>query len=182
MTQLKSIPRPEPGAGVATPKGEYVYLYDVDDMDKMPTRTVGKNTYADGLTLREGAKGIKVYATPGTIEPVIEKTGETDAVGFKCGFKWGFPGDSADEQVEILANKSVIGITKTCDSNRLKVYGDKCNPLRLQAFEPTDNAEANKRVFTLQQTMGGKTFPMIYTGELPAVAEVEPEPPASEGM
>lgn len=175
---MKSVGRPAPGAGVPTPKGEYVYLYDIDDIAKYPSRVPGTKSYATGLELKADAKGILFYATAGTIEPVIEKTGETDAVGFKNGFKWSYPGDSADAAIELMANRSFVGITKTCKDSGLKVYGSACKPLRLQSLEVTDNNEANKRVLTLQQVTPDDCLPMLYTGELPAVAEPEADAPS----
>lgn len=177
MASMKSVGRPAPGAGVPAPKGEYIYLYDVDDIAKFPVRVPGTKNYATGLELKADAKGTLFYATAGTIEPVIEKTGETDAVGFKNGFKWSYPGDNADAVIEVMSNRSFIGITKTCKGSSLKVYGSDCKPLRLQTLEVTDNNEANKRSITLQQVTPDDCLPMIYTGELPPVAEPEAETP-----
>lgn len=178
MASMKSVGRPAPGAGVPSPKGEFIYLYDVDDIAKYPTRTPGTKSYAAELELKAEAKGTLFYATAGTIEPVVEKTGTTDDVGFKNGFKWSYPGDNADAVIEVMANRSFIGITKTCKGDGLKVYGSECKPLRLQTLEITDNNEANKRVITLQQVTPDDCLPMLYTGELPAVAAPEADAPA----
>lgn len=174
MAQIKSVPRPEPGAGVPTPKGEYVYIYFTDDIEKEPAIVAGKTSYAEDFKLKEGAKGILFYSTPGTIEPVIEKTGETDSIAFTHGLKYTYPGPAADGVISQLANQSFVAFHKTCADGVAKKYGSKCCPLRFSDFAYTDNNEANKRELTYKAPSPEKYLPIDYTGELPAVEEDAP--------
>ncbi len=174
MAQIKSVPRPESGAGVPTPKGEYLYIYFTDDIEKEPAIVAGKTTYTEDFKLKEGAKGILFYSTPGTIEPVIEKTGETDSIAFTHGLKWAYPGAAADGVISQLANKSIVGLHKTCEGGVARKYGSKCKPLRLSDFAYTDNNETNKRELTFKGTLPEKYLPIDYTGELPPVEEDAP--------
>lgn len=174
MAQIKSVPRPEPGAGVPTPKGEYLYIYFTDDIEKEPTIVEGTTSYAENFTTKAATKGILFYATPGSIEPVIEKTGETDSIGFTHGLKWSYPGSAADGVISQLSNRSFVAFHKTCADGVARKFGSKCNPLRLSEFAYTDNKEANKREITAKGTSPEKYLPIDYTGELPAVDEEAP--------
>ncbi len=181
MAQIKSVPRPEPGAGVPTPKGEYVYIYFTDDIEKEPAFIPGKTSYSEDFKLKEGAKGILFYATPGTIEPANEKTGETDSIAFTHGMKWTYPGAAADGVISQLANQSIVAFHKTCAGGVARKFGSKCCPLRLSDFAYTDNNEANKRELTFKGATPEKYLPFEYTGELPAVEEDVPVEGGGEG-
>lgn len=181
MAQIKSVPRPEPGAGVPTPKGEYLYIYFTDDIEKEPVIVAGKTSYAEDFKLKTDGKGILFYATPGTIEPVIEKTGETDSIAFIHGLKYAYPGPAADGVISQLANKSFVAFHKTCAGGVARKYGSKCCPLRFSDFAYTDNNEANKREITFKATSPEKYLPIDYTGELPVVEEDAPVEGGGEG-
>ena len=174
--QIKSVPRPEPGAGVPTPKGEFLYLYFTDDIEKEPDIQLGKTAYtAEEFALKTGAKGIKFYATSGTIEPVIEKTGDTDSIGFTHGIKWAYPGAAADGVISLLANHSVVAFHQTCEGGISRKYGSKCCPLCFSEITYTDNKEANKREITFKGASPEKYLPIDISGDLPAVEEFEVE-------
>ena len=146
--QIKSVPRPEPGAGVPTPKGEFLYLYFTDDIEKEPDIQLGKTAYtAEEFALKTGAKGIKFYATSGTIEPVIS----------------------------LLANRSVVAFHQTCEGGISRKYGSKCCPLCFSEITYTDNKEANKREITFKGASPEKYLPIDISGDLPAVEEFEVE-------
>lgn len=172
-TQIKSVFRPEPGAGVATPKGEYVYIYFTDDIAKDIDVKPGVTVYSEGFELKEGAKGIKFYTTPGTIEAAVEKTGDQGAVGFTHGLKWAYPGSGADGAIAQLANRPFVAFHQTCKGGIARRYGSKCAPLCFSDFAYTDNKEANKREPTYKGAYPEAYLPIDYTGELPPVDETD---------
>ena len=75
----KSIGRPAGGAGNPTPKNPNVLLFDMEDVETYPTRTVGVTTASAGFKLKEGKKMFGLYLTPGSIELIQEPEGDADA-------------------------------------------------------------------------------------------------------
>lgn len=176
MYKKVSIPKNGDGAGCAIPKDPNIILVDVQDIKTEPTRTVG-NVVTDGnLTLEEGAKAIKIYATPSSIEEGYELSGEADAKGYKQKVSFEHPGDSDEINnfTEVAANKGFVLLVKQCDGSatgKTKIYGSKCNPMFL-SVENTNNKEAVKRKFDFTQEIAGKFLAGVYSGDEPEVADV----------
>lgn len=175
-----SIPK---SATLAAPviKNDEIIIIDADDVAAEPTRNFG-NTVADGnLSLAEGAKGIRIKVSAHTIECGYDQDGEVDAKGFKQRVAFDYPGDTeaANNFIEAFANRGVLILVKSCDTGKTKLYGRKCNPLRLTA-EPTDNNEASKVHMAFAQEVGSAYLPSVYSGTVPAVAD-DPEENAGNG-
>lgn len=174
MYKKVSIPKNGDGAGCAIPKDPNIILVDVEDIQTEPTRKVGNVVTEGDLTLKEGAEGIKIYATPSSIEEGFELSGEADAKGYKQKLSFEHPGDSDEINnfTEVAANKGFVMLVKQCDgtaAGKTKIYGSKCNPMVL-SVENTNNKEAVKRKFDFAQEIAGKFLAGVYSGEEPTVA------------
>lgn len=176
MYNKVSIPKNGDGAGCAIPKDPNIILVDVEDITAEPTRTVGNVATEGDLTLAEGAKAVKIYATPSSIEEGFELSGEADAKGYKQKVSFEHPGDSDEINnfTEVAANKGFVILVKQCDgtsTGKTKIYGSKCNPMVI-SVENTNNKEATKRKFDFAQEIAGKFLAGVYAGEEPEVAAV----------
>ena len=167
-----SIPKASAGAGAPLPKNPDIILIDVDDVTAEPTRSHGDTALSGDFTLKQGAKAVKIYATPTMIAPGFEVSGEADAKGFTKKLEFTHPGDdkAVNDFIEANVNKGLIALVGNCDNGTRKVYGSKCNPLYL-GVEPTLNNEATNHKMTLQQAMADAFLPGIYTGADVPVAD-----------
>lgn len=181
---IKSIGRPAGGAGNPTPKNPNVLLYDMDDVETYPTRTVGVTTASEGFKLKEGKKLFGLYLTPASIEIIQEAEGDADARGYKKGVKGEHPGNSVQSEdfIEYYSNKNIGAIVLNCNDKSARFVGDPCNPLSMKV-ETTESKEGTKKTITLQQDVRDEFRILTYTGELPEVTEETPAPtPASETL
>ena len=180
MTYTKvSIPKASEGAGAATIKNPTVIVVDVNDIATEPTREVGNTEVVGNLTLATGAKAVGVYATPSSINPTEESSGEVDARSCIKGVEYVHPGDSVAiaNHAEAFMNKGVVIIVRECDGSaagRARIIGSKCNPLYLQP-EYTNSNEATNRKFVWKQAQGDKFVIGTYSGTLPALADDAPD-------
>ena len=167
-----SIPRHEDG-GAPTIKNATVILVDINDIASEPTRTLGNTEVVGNLTLESGAKAVGVYATPSTIIPTEEQSGEVDARGIIKGVEYVHPGNSVAiaNHTEAFLNRPVVAIIRECDgaSGKTLIIGSKCNPLYLQP-EYTNSKEASNRKFVWKQDMPDKFVIGTYTGTIPDLA------------
>lgn len=173
MTYVKvSIPKASAGAGAPLPKNPLITIIDVDDVESEPTRSHGNTAMTGNFTLKTGAKALNIYATPTTIAPGYEVSGDADAKGFIKRLEFTHPGDdkAVNDFLEAFANKGMIALVGNCSDGTKKVYGSVCNPLYLSS-EPTLNNEATNHRITLQQAMADAFLPGIYSGEAVAIAE-----------
>lgn len=96
MTYVKvSIPRASDNAGAPMPKNPTIIVVDADDVASEPTRSPGNIALTGDLTLKDGAVAVGIYATPTTIQPTEETSGDLDARGVIKGVQFDHPGDSA---------------------------------------------------------------------------------------
>ena len=177
-----SIPKASAGAGAPLPKNPDITIIDVDDVVSEPTRSHGDTALTGNFTLKEGAKAVKIYATPTTIAPGFEVSGEVDAKGFIKKLEFTHPGDdkAVNDFIESHANVGMIALVGNCADGTKKVYGSKCNPLYL-GVEPTLNNEATNHKITLQQAMADAFLPGIYSGTDVSVADPATEDDGSDG-
>ncbi|MEG2063516.1 MAG: hypothetical protein RRY23_00095 [Alistipes sp.] len=173
----KSIGRPAGGAGNPTPKNPNVLLFDMEDVETYPTRTVGVTTAASGFKLKNGKKLFGVYLNPSTIEILQEPEGDADARGYKKGFKGEHPGNSVDSEdfVEFHSNKNLGAFVLNCNDHSARLIGDPCNPLSMKV-ETTESKDGTKKTITLQQDIRDEFRILRYTGELPEVIGATPDP------
>lgn len=178
----KSIGRPAGGAGNPTPKNPNVLLFDMEDVETYPTRTVGVTTASAGFKLKEGKKMFGLYLTPGSIELIQEPEGDADARGYKKGVKGEHPGNSVQSEdfVEYYSNKNLGAFVRDCNDNSARLIGDPCNPLSMKV-ESTESKDGTKKTITLQQDVRDEFRILRYTGELPPVVDTVPDP-ASESL
>lgn len=174
---VKSLGRPAGGAGNPTPKNPNVLLFETEDVETYPTRTVGVTTAAAGFKLKEGKKLFGLYLTPGSIEIIQEAEGDADARGYKKGVKGEHPGNSVQSEdfVEYYSNKNLGAFVVNCNDKSARLIGDPCNPLSMKV-ETTETKDGTKKTITLQQDVRDEFRILNYTGELPAVVETVPAP------
>lgn len=168
-----SIPRNEDGGAPAI-KSPTVILVDVNDIDSEPTRELGNTELTGDLTLKTGAKAVGIYATPSSITPTEEQSGEVDARGIIQGLEYVHPGNSVAiaNHTEAFLNRPVVALVKECNGSaagKTLLIGSKCNPLYLQP-EYTNSKEASNRKFVWKQDMPGKFVIGTYSGASPALA------------
>lgn len=174
MAYMKvSIPRPEDG-GAPTVKNATVILVDINDIDSEPSRTLGNTQVVGDLTLKTGAKAVGIYATPSSIVPTEEQSGEVDARGIIQGVEYVHPGNSVAiaNHTEAYLNRPVVSLVRECNgaSGKTLIIGSKCNPLYMQP-EFTNSKEASNRKFVWKQDMPSKFVIGTYTGALPTLAD-----------
>lgn len=183
---IKSIGRPAGGAGNPTPKNPNILLFEMEDVETYPTRTVGVTTASEGFKLKEGKELFGLYLTPSSIELVQEPEGEGDARGYKKGVKGEHPGNSVQSEdfVEYYSNRNLGAFVLNCNDKSARLIGDPCNPLSMKV-ETTESKEGTKKTITFQQDLRDEFRILTYTGELPAVVDAVPAPnpaPASESL
>jgi hypothetical protein len=184
MYKKVSIPKAGDGAGSAAIKDPTIILIDVADIQTEPTRSHGDVSLKGDLTLKEGATGIGIYATPSSVEITEEYSGEADARGVMQGIKFEHPGNSVQIKnfTEANLNRSFVALVKECDgteTGRCHYVGSKCNPLSLTP-ETTNTKEANKRAFTFKQEVSGRFLAGEYSGAIPELAAEHTENAGTE--
>lgn len=179
----KSIGRPAGGAGNPTPKLPNILIYDMEDCESYPTRTVGTTTAAEGFKLKAEKKLFGVYATPSSIEILQEAEGDADQRGYKKGVKFEHPGNSDDIEdfIEYYSNKNLGVFVKDCNGKRARSIGDPCQPLSMKV-ETTESKDGTKVTITLQQDVRDEFRILRYTGELPEVIGTIPTPVPEESL
>lgn len=167
---ITSIPRQE-RPGIVVSKNPEIIIIDVDDVAVEPRRTFGNTIISTDIEVMEGGEAINIMASPLSIECGYEQEGEVGARGFKHKVAFEYPGDSTvlDNFIEAFANKGVLAIVKSCETGKTKLFGRKCNPLRLQA-EPTDTKDARKTKLTFAMEYPSRLVPSIYAGIVPLAA------------
>ena len=175
MTYVKvSIPRNEDG-GAPTVKNATVILVDINDVASEPTRELGDTEVVGDLTLKTGAKAVGIYATPSTIIPTEEQSGEVDARGIIQGFEFVHPGNSVAiaNHTEAFLNRPVIALVRECNgtaAGKCLIIGSLCNPLYMQP-EYTNSKDAANRKFVWKQDQPSKFVIGTYAGTIPALAD-----------
>ena len=169
-----SIPRNEDG-GAPTVKNATVILVDINDVSAEPTRELGNTEVVGALTLKTGAKAVGIYATPSTITPTEEQSGEVDSRGIIQGVEYVHPGNSVDiaNHTEAYLNRPVIALVRECNgtaAGKCLIIGSMCNPLYMQP-EYTNSKDAANRKFVWKQDMPSKFVIGTYAGALPTLAE-----------
>lgn len=168
-----SIPRNEDG-GAPTVKNATVILVDVNDVETEPTRELGNTEVEGDLALKTGAKAVGIYATPSSITPTEEQSGEVDARGIIQGVEYVHPGNSVDiaNHTEAFLNRPVIALVRECNgasAGKCLIIGSVCNPLYMQP-EYTNTKEAANRKFVWKQDQPSKFVIGTYAGTVPALA------------
>lgn len=174
-----SVPRNENG-GAPTIKNATVILIDIDDVETEPSRELGNTEVTGDFALKTGAKAVGIYATPSTVIPTEEQSGEVDSRGIIKGVEYVHPGNSVAiaNHTEAFLNRGVIALVRECDGSsagKCLVIGSKCNPLYMQP-EYSNTKEASNRKFVWKQDMPDKFVIGTYAGALPALADT----PSSE--
>lgn len=166
-----SIPKSSTLAAPVIKKDDIIII-DVDDVTAEPTRAFGNTVATGNISVATGAEAIRMKVSNHTIECGYDQEGEVDAKGFKHKVSFEYPGNTPalDNFVEAYANKGVIILVQSCETGKTKLYGQKCNPLRLTA-EPTDSKEANKTKLNFAQEIPSPYLPSVYSGTVPEVAD-----------
>ena len=169
-----SIPRNEDG-GAPTIKNATVILVDINDVDAEPTRELGNTEVVGDLTLKTGAKAVGIYATPSSIVPTEENSGEVDARGLIKGVEYVHPGNSVAiaNHTEAFLNRGVIALVRECNgtsAGKCLIIGSICNPLYMQP-EYNNTKEASNRKFVWKQDMPDKFAIGTYGGAIPSLAD-----------
>ncbi|MCF0183412.1 MAG: hypothetical protein HUK01_03650 [Bacteroidaceae bacterium] len=170
-----SVPRPEghPGAGIQ-PK-DRVTVIDVEDIGTMPARDDKGVVIADDITLKNDAKGVALYLTPGTVELTSASDGDPDAEGFTPSIKFSHPGNeqAIREFKTAWVGKNCIVLVQYCKDGKCDMLGSPCNPMRLTASY-TGNKDSNLNELTFTQVSRGDDI-AIYEG-VPVPTADDPVP------
>lgn len=173
MYNKVSIPR-NPEGGAPAIKNPTVILVDIEDIESEPTRSLGNTVVSGNLTLKTDAKAVGIYATPSTIIPTEEQSGDVDARGITKGVEYVHPGNSVEiaNHTEAYLNRPVVILVKECDgaNGKCLIIGSKCNPLYMQP-EYTNSNEASNRKFVWKQNQPDKFVIGTYNGTMPDMAE-----------
>ncbi|WP_417867327.1 hypothetical protein [Xanthomarina gelatinilytica] len=178
MTYIKtSVPRANTGTspGAYKAKKPNVVIVDADDILTYPGRD-SKNVKETGnYVLKPGARMIRIYMTPETIEASFESEGPEDGKVFKQTFKGEHPGESLEirEMIQNWLGRPVIVFEENCRNNVINTYGTACSPLKLNPSF-TSNKEGTKHVISFEQPNPVEFVPGYYTGALTELAYAEP--------
>ena len=141
-----SIPRNEDG-GAPTIKNATVILIDINDVETEPSRELGNTEVSGDFALKTGAKAVGIYATPSTVIPTEEPSGEVDSRGIIKGVEYVHPGNSVAiaNHTEAYLNRGVIALVKECDGSsagKCLVIGTYAGALPALADAPSSEAGA----------------------------------------
>lgn len=166
----KSIGRPAGGAGNPTQKFPTILIYETDDCESYPTRSIGVTTTSEDFRLKAEKKLLGIYATPSSIEIMQEAEGDADARGYRKGVKFEHPGNSQDIEdfVEYYSNKNIAAFVLECNGNIARSIGDPCNPLSMKV-ETTETKDGTKVTITLQQEVRDPYRILRITSPLPEI-------------
>jgi len=179
MTYIKqSVHRAAGNPGIGIQPRDSVTLLDVEDILFMPQPDDKGVVIVDDIVMKEGAYGITLYLTPGTVEITSAAEGDTDKIGFKPSIKGEHPGNEqeAREFKVNSINRKFIVIVRYCSGKPADLIGSMCNPCKLTPSY-TGNNEGNTNEFTFEQVMKGDDI-KIYKGTIPTeepVAKVAAE-------
>lgn len=146
-----------------------IILVNADDIASEPARSLGNIIASGNLTLKEGSLAIRIFVLTDSID--CGYTSVEESRTFKHSVAFDSPGlpNEMEDFIEVFSNLGVVAIVPACDTGKTKLYGRKCNPLRL-SIEVTDNKEANKARITLSQELPTRFLPSFYSGEIPEAA------------
>ena len=168
MTYIKqSVPRAAGNPGIGIQPRDTITLLDVEDILFMPPTDDKGVVIVEDIIMKEGAYGINLYLTPGTVEIASAAEGDTDKIGFTPSVKGEHPGNEqeAREFKVNSINRKFIVIVRYCSGKPADLIGSQCNPCKLVPSY-TGNNEGNTNEFTFQQVMKGDDI-KIYKGTVP---------------
>lgn len=161
-----SVPRPQGiSPGAATSKNPNVTMFRAEDVLAFPTRDQNGINMIGDYVLKSGAKMLKIYMTPSSIQNSYESSGEEDAISIKQKFEGHHPGDDLPI-MEFLQNnygQGFIILMDQCDTTAKKVYGTRCTPLTLKASGKSDK-DTNVQMLMFEAFSSSKHLPGTYNG------------------
>lgn len=162
-----------PGAYKA--KKPNVTIVDADDILSYPGRDSKNVKEAGNYVLKPGARMIRIYMTPETIEASYESEGAEDAKVFKQTFKGEHPGEqlAIREMIQNWLGRPVIVFEENCRNNTMNTYGTACSPLKLNPSF-TSNKEGTKHTISFEQPNPVEYVPGYYEGALTFTAYATP--------
>lgn len=170
MSYLKvSVPRANTGTspGAYKAKKPNVTIVDADDVLTYPGRDSKGVRELGNYVLIPGARMIKIYMTPETIDASFVTEGPEDGKVFKSTFKGDHPGESLEikEFIQNWLGRPVIIFEENCRNNTMNTYGTQCSPMKLTT-EFNSNKEGTKHMLTFEQPNPVEFLPGYYTGDL----------------
>lgn len=170
MSYLKvSVPRANAGTspGAYKAKVPNVTIVDADDIAEYPSRDSKNIKEVGNYVLVAGARMIRIYMTPETIEAGFETDGPEDGKVFKATFKGDHPGESLEikEFIQNWLGRPVIIFEENCRNNTINTYGTKCSPMKLNPSF-SSNKEGTKHMLSFEQPNPVEFLPGYYEGAL----------------
>lgn len=158
--------KPKGGAGLPTSKAE-LYLLHVEDIVQMPLKD-SKGVLTSGDIVIKAARRFHVlYLTPTTQKHSRKTDGDVDSRGWKQSISGNYPGDSLEvnEFVKNNLNQGFVIVKKSCESELMKIYGSKDNPLYFTGTY-TDDEKMSGYELTFEQQFKSDTPVLFYSGNI----------------
>lgn len=170
MTYIKtSVARASTGTspGAYKAKKPNVTILDAEDVAVWPGRDSKNVKQVGNYVLKAGARMIRVYMTPETIEAGFETEGPEDGKVFKATFKGDHPGETLEikELVQNWLGRPVIIFEENCRNNTINTYGTECSPMKLNPSF-SSNKEGTKHMISFEQPNPVEFLPGYYEGAL----------------
>lgn len=158
--------KPNGGAGLPSSKGELYLLY-VEDIVQMPERDAKGVLTTGNIVIKDGRRFHLLYLTPTTQKHTRKTDGDVDSRGWKQSVTGNYPGDSLEvnEFVRNNLNQGFVIVKKSCDSEYMKIYGSKSNPLFFTGTF-TDDEKSMGYELTFEQQFKTDTPVLFYTGNI----------------
>lgn len=169
----KRVSLSKKNSGAPSNVSALIRLYPYDDIATFPARGKEDVLVTGDITLKQGAKGIGIYATQSSISRPDTQDGEADEEGYIQTLVFTHPGNylQIEEFKQKWLGEPFIAITDECgDGKPTLVHGWNCNPLYF-TMENQRNNEASKSTFTFAQRVRGNLVAAFYEGEAPEIAD-----------
>lgn len=160
-------------AGVGSKKKDMIVFFDPYDVLTWPDRDSKGVLITDDIVMKPGKYMIQVYGTITTQNRGSNTEGDPDQTGVMHNFAFSHPGDDLEieEFKQNWLNRDICIISEKCGSTRKRLFGEPCNPLRMQV-ESVDNNESNTGAFTFASIQKGDKVPAVYEGQI-SLADVK---------
>lgn len=156
-------------AGLPTSRSGNVRAVLNKDIKSWPAISADGTTYEGNWEFYPGADMGEIYMTSSTQAFTSESGGNPDGMGSKNKYVGDHPGSSREAMafLKLYSNEGFILFSGGCADNELKVYGSKCNPMKLSAGIK-DDKDGNVTTLTFEQENLNDDRVMFYYGDLPA--------------
>lgn len=158
--------KPKGGAGLPTSKAE-LYLLHVEDIVQMPEKDSKGVLTSGDIVIKPARRFHVLYLTPTTQKHSRKTDGDVDSRGWKQTISGNYPGDSLEvnEFVKNNLNQGFVIVKKSCDSELMKIYGSKDNPLYFTGTY-TDDEKMSGYELTFEQQFKSDTPVLFYSGNI----------------